>query len=125
MVVVYLSMFFSIPDIGFDLTSLAMALQSYRIRWLYYVPFMTYGFRSLMQIEYGGDDLHMQKNVNNKDYNIVMEGDDLLKFFEIDTEPIQDIGILIAWVCLMHLVSIAYLLWYKYKSKRTFVYSDK
>lgn len=125
MVVVYLCMFFSIPDIGFDLTSLAMALQSYRIRWLYYVPFMTYGFRSLMQIEYGGDDLHIQENVNNTDYNIEMEGDDLLKFFEIDTEPIQDIGILIAWVCLMHLVSIAYLLWYKYKSKRTFVYSDK
>jgi hypothetical protein len=83
---------------------------------------MTYGFRSLMQIEYGGVDLHL--NVNGTDIG-EFNGDDLLKFFEIDAEPIQDIGILIAWICLMHLISIAYLIWYKYKSKRTFVYSDK
>ena len=105
----------------------AMALQSYRIRWLYYVPFMTYGFRSLMQIEYGDNNLHVETNIyaNGTDASIVVDGDDLLKFFEIDTKPIQDIGILVAWVCLMHFISIAYLLWYKWKSKRTFVYSDK
>ena len=84
---------------------------------------MTYGFRSLMEIEYGGVDLHV--SYNGTETPIVMNGDDLLKFFEIDTEPIQDIGILVAWVCLMHFISIAYLLWYKYKTKRTFVYSDK
>ena len=78
-----------------------------------------------MQIEYGGQNLPLNKDVNGTDYDIVMNGDDLLKFFEIDTEPIKDIGILVAWVCLMHLVSIAYLIWYRYKSKRTFVYSDK
>ena len=115
-------MFSSIPDIGFDLTSLAITIQ-YRIHWLYFVPFMTYGFRSLMEIEFGGVDLHVR--YNGTESPIVMDGDQLLKFFEIDTEPIQDIGILVAWVCLMHLVSIAYLLWYKYKTKRTFVYSDK
>eukprot|EP00984_Skeletonema_dohrnii_P003814 scaffold1311_cov140-Skeletonema_dohrnii-CCMP3373.AAC.1 len=95
------------------------------IHWLYYFPFMTYGFRALMNIEFKGEDVPITIPINGTEQTITIPGDQILDGFEMaGHEPTTDIGILVVWMFCMHLVSIIYLLWYKYRTKRVFVYSD-
>jgi len=101
------------------------------IRWLYHVPFMTYGFRILMTIEFKDALLPITVDGNelptiSDEIGNELKGDALLKSFEMASfNPKTDVAILVAWMFCMHLVSIIYLFWYKYRSKRVFLYSDK
>ena len=107
------------------------ALLFIRMRWLYHVPFTTYGFRAIMNLEYAGNNLTVTTPARNAtEYTDLVlpsfSGDVILETFEMEGyEPGKDIGIMVVWMFCMHLVSIIYLLWYKYKTKRIFVYSDK
>ena len=113
------------------------ALLFIRMKWLYHVPFMTYGFRAIMNLEYAGNNLtvtipplnateYTDQAIDIPEHTQTLPGDFVIKMFEMEGyEPGKDIGIMVAWMFCMHLVSIIYLLWYKYKTKRIFVYSDK
>lgn len=92
--------------------------------WLYYFPFMTYGFKALMTIQFGGEDLIITAAaIGGKE--VPIPGDLFLKDLEIvDVKPMQQIGILAIWWVCMHLVSVIYLFWNKRRNKRIFVYSD-
>ena len=103
------------------------------MRWLYHVPFMTYGFRTLMELEFAGSELNISGEMKGTDQIVPLPGNTLrtlpgnilLKGFEIvGVEPEIDILILVVWLLCMHLVSIIYLFWSKRRARRTFVYSD-
>ena len=57
---------------------------------------------------------------------VPLSGDFIINFFEMEGYATRtDILVLVAWMFGMHLVSIMYLLWKRYKNRRMFVYSDK
>mmetsp|Transcript_20934 Transcript_20934/g.45388 ORF Transcript_20934/g.45388 Transcript_20934/m.45388 type:complete len:387 (+) Transcript_20934:1315-2475(+) len=111
--------------------------------WLYYVPFTTYSFRSLMHIEYSGLRFFNASEVlpgnstidesqivdfisDNTGLTPNIDGNLILKQFEMnDVNVIHDMYVLVGWACIMHSISIVYLFWSNYKSRRTFVYSDE
>ncbi len=119
--------------------SLFISLLSFRMRWLNKVPFMTYGFRALMTTEYAGknftvstDSLPLSDGLKQTALSarvpeeVSLPGDFIIKFFEMEGYATRtDILVLVAWIFGMHLVSIMYLLWKRYKNRRMFVYSDK
>ena len=39
-------------------------------------------------------------------------------------DPNKDIATLVSWMFCMHLVSIVYLIWHNYRTRRVFLYSD-
>ena len=95
---------------------------------------MTYGFRAIMNLEYAGNNLTVSfpfpanngTAIDIPELSITLSGDLILKNFEMEGFEVgKDIWTMVAWMFCMHLVSIIYLLWYKYKTKRMFVYSDK
>ena len=128
--------------------------------WLYYIPFMTYGFRSLMYGEYhdaqingtamvsdnmapdlvndpnftvGG--VHMSDHLDNHQdglsnlvnlgRNDTINGDAILKSFEMDNVDVRnDLMVLILWAVIANAISIIYLCYENFKSRRMFVYSD-
>ena len=101
---------------------------SFRIRWLYHFPFMTYGFRALMNIQFGDEELTITTPPDGPigEQTINVPGNEILGGFEMaGFSPRADIGNLVIWMFCMHLVSIIYLFWNKHKNKRVFVYSDK
>ena len=55
-----------------------------------------------------------------------MDGNAILKSFEMtDVDVGHDCVVLFIWFAIAHMISIIYLCWNHYKSRRTFVYSDK
>lgn len=114
-----------------------ISLLSFRMRWLNDVPFMTYGFRALMNIEYGGRNftVSVPPLPNGTESTalssavpeeIALPGNWVIDFFEMGGyDPRTDIFVLVGWMFCMHLVSIIYLLWNKHRTRRVFVYSDK
>ena len=86
---------------------------------------MTYGFRALMVIQFDGQELTLTDNLTGED-EIHIPGSLFLKGFEIvGINPQDEVGILAIWFVCMHMVSVIYLLWYKHRNRRIFVYSNK
>jgi len=124
------------------------------LEWLYYIPFMTYGFRSMMYEEfhnvtfdmgnkgdeamdtidnkYGGIDQLMSSDAADKMLgnntgiaDFTPDGNGILRFFEMDNVDIRhDMRVLVFWWLIMHAISIIYLCWTQFKSRRIFIYSD-
>lgn len=97
---------------------------------------MTYGFRALMLLEFTDADLQISADgmeskepISGNDLRECsegLEGNDLLESYEMKGyNPKMDIVILVSWMFCMHLVTIIYLLWHKYRARRAFVYSDE
>ena len=119
--------------------SLFISLLSFRLRWLNKVPFMTYGFRAFMTTEYAGKNFTVSTDKLPLPDGLVptglsakvpeevpLPGDYIITFFEMDGYATRtDILVLVLWMFVMHLVSIIYLLWKRYKNRRMFIYSDK
>lgn len=58
------------------------------------------------------------------DGEVLPDGDGVLKFFEMENVVVKDdMVVLVIWFFCMHAVSVVYLLWQQYKSRRIFVYS--
>ena len=76
----------------------------------------------MMEIEFAGSEL----TITGMDgRSMQMKGNDLLKGFEIvNIDPVSDIRALVCWTLEVHVLSIIYLLWYKRRTRRAFVYSD-
>ena len=122
--------------------------------WLYYIPFMTYGFRSMMYQEfhnvtfdmgdsgdnvldtinnqYGGLEQLMSSDAadkmlgnNTSIEGFTPDGNGILRFFEMDNVDIRaDMRVLVFWWLISHAISIIYLCWTQFKSRRIFIYSD-
>jgi hypothetical protein len=88
---------------------------------------MTYGFRALMCIQFDGQQLNLTSaDLGEDEIVISISGTEFLEGFEIvGIDPQEQVGILAIWLLCMHLVSVIYLLLYKHRNKRTFVYSGR
>ena len=104
----------------------------------YYVPFMTYSFRSLMFNEYSGttfnfvgdglDGIHnttIPASITNRT-NDIFSGDTLLKSFDMqNVNMTHDLFVLLGWACITHAISLLFLSLTHNKNKRMFFYSDR
>ncbi|KAL3802346.1 hypothetical protein HJC23_007171 [Cyclotella cryptica] len=117
---------------------------SWVLRWAYYIPFMTYSFRSLMYVYYIDMKFLEGSYVNGTNgteipadgliRNITgvygepqkLDGSVILDSFEMsDVNVNKDIIILMVWAVLAHLLSVFYLIWARFKHRRVFTYADK
>ncbi len=119
--------------------------------WLYYIPFMTYSFRSMMYLEYHelkfvnvSESVEESEIAGNFTFNSTQldtqqgtvedmlsdkgfqtDGNAILRTFEMENVIVQDDMItLLGWALVMHAITMIYLFWTNYKGRRIFIYDD-